>query len=305
MSWDSREEIRRAVFGEIESKVFGASFERLRTSAPALKGFASPADLRAFLRAPDPARFEEKDAALHALVCAAQAGGRLAGAAKTLLFAAMWPALEHSLLRLFSILSGTEDPFAEVYWAFLEEVRLWNPDKRDRVAANLQRNTEKRVRRAVGRECRHRAFRLEAMEAVQGLGPGGLRAVAESERGEVRTEADRTEAEAFLGGLVDRELITLEERLLLIGHALYGRTLKDLAVEHGISHDAARKRYQRAMKRVCEALGRPEFFSRKACPTGGKRRRLSCGSREGSPADSREPEGRRNDGQIGGRPGAR
>ena len=70
----------------------------------------------------------------------------------------------------------------------------------------------------------------------------------------------RAEAEAVLAALVDREVISPEERLLIVGHALHGRELKDIAREQGMRYRAASKRYQRAVAKVRRALTGAEIF---------------------------------------------
>ncbi|MHC5058369.1 MAG: hypothetical protein ACYTKD_27240 [Planctomycetota bacterium] len=250
----SREEVRRAVFGEVDEEGFQPAFELIRESAPPLCRFASPADLVTFLHRADASAFEEKDAVLHALISAANAAGGAGGGARLLLLAAMWPALDNSFFRLFPLLSGEQDPFAEVYWAFLEEVRNWKPEKRDRVAANLQRNTEKRVRTAVRLERRYQAARQDAATAAASAGPQGLLVLATLREGTRRTEADRAEAEEALAELTSREVITESQRRLIVRHALDGEPLKSIAGGTAASHRAVIMRYERAVEKVRNAL---------------------------------------------------
>ena len=252
----SREEIRRAVFGEIEEEGFQPAFEMVREGAPPLGRFGSAAELVAFLHQADASAFDKKDAVLHALIAAANAAGGAGGAARLLVLAAMWPALVNSFFRLFQLLSGEPDPFAEVYWAFLEEVRSWRPDKRDRVAANLQRNTEKRVRAAVRLEQRYQAARDDAATAAQSVGPGGLVALAALREGKSRSEADLAEAEDALAELAARGVITEAQRSLIVRHALDGEPLKSIADGMVVSHRAMVMRYGRAAEKVRKALGR-------------------------------------------------
>jgi DNA-directed RNA polymerase specialized sigma24 family protein len=258
---DSREAIRRAVSREV--KEFGEAFDALREECPALGHFSSAEELLAFLGGRDAGAVAEKNAALHALICRAQAADALGERAKTLLLAAMWPGLDHSYFRVLSQLEGTEDPFAEVYWAFLEEVQGWNPGKRDFVALNLQRNTERRVRNAVRRERKYQAACGHLREVGRRLGTHRLWAAAGSGWEDRPDEGVKADAEALLAELVGRDVISIEESLLIVGHALYGRELRDIAAEQGVRYRALSKRYQRAVGKVRKALGRAEDFPQK------------------------------------------
>ena len=254
MQRDSRAEIRRAVFSEIEGEGFREKFERIRGESSALQRFTSSAELLAFLRDADPSQFDQNDAILYALLRSALSEDETGKAAKVLLLAVIWPALEHVYSRLLPRLRNAADPFSEVYWAFLEEIRLWNLAKRDYMAIELARRTEKRVHRALRREERYQAACREMLEAARAVGPDGFRAVDVSYRKGRLSEHDRAEVKALLAEFVDREVISLEESLLIAGHALYGRRLKDLAAEKGIGYRTVSKRYQRAAKKVREAL---------------------------------------------------
>ncbi len=286
---DSREAVRRGVFSEIESEAFREAFGHLRRQAEALHGFASAGKLIEFLHSPSPGESERKNPVLHALICAAQSPEDPGRNARTLLLAAMWPALEHSFFRLLAMLSNTGDPFAEVYWAFLEEVQHWNPAKSSRVAANLQRNTEKRVRRAVREEQEHKATCRRLGEL------GTYRPAPRGEEGAL-SDDDRQEAAGVLASLVDQDVISLEESLLLVGHALYGRELSQMAAEQKLSREAVWKRYQRAARKVRGALRRSKVFLKKGCPVepqegllAAERSDDSARSRGGHGGESDEP----------------
>ncbi len=231
----------------------------MKGKAEALDRFRSVEELIAFLRSSDPEVSEEKNPILHALICRAQSLEEAGRDARTLLLAAMWPALEHSFFRLLPMLSNTGDPFAEVYWAFLEEVQHWNLGKRSRIAANLQRNTEKRARRSIIEDQKHKA-------ACRRLGEFGATRPALEGKGDALSDDDKQEAADILASLVDQDVISLEENLLLIGHALYGRELSQMADEQKLSREAVWKRYQRAARKVRGALRRNKAFLKKGCP---------------------------------------
>ena len=254
MQRDSRAEIRRAVFAETEGEGFREQFARIRGGSSALRRFASAAELLAFLRDADPSKYDENDAILYALLRSAQSEGRAGNGAKVLLVTAMWPAVEHAYFRLLPRLRDAADPFSEVYWAFLEEVGSWNPETRSYVAVQLARRTERRVRRTVRLEEQYQAFCREMREAAHAAGPDGLRAARVGRRKFSLSKRDKLEAKSVLDGLVDRGAITLGESLLIAGHALYDRKLKDLAAESGDGYRTVSKRYQRAVRKVWKAL---------------------------------------------------
>ena len=178
MAWDSRGEVRRAVFAEIKETETKEAFGELKQKHEPLRCHETVQDLLGLLNGPSNEAIKEKNEVLHALIVAANTPGVLAAKAKLLLLAGLWNALDGSFFRLRPFLHGTDDPFAEVYWAFLEELKRWDPNERDYVAFRLQQRVERRVRRAVSRTRRAESARQQAIDTAIPIGSNGLVALA-------------------------------------------------------------------------------------------------------------------------------
>ncbi|WP_193140975.1 sigma-70 family RNA polymerase sigma factor [Meridianimarinicoccus sp. MJW13] len=200
------------------------------TSDVATAGFRDPGHLCGWLHdrreAPD-----AKNTVLRVLLAMATGEGPRSTLAVELLILALWPGLTTIRRRLRPI-SGADIQTleADLVGRLSLGIRGARVDRVQRVAATLLRNTDRDLRRDLILE---QAARLRAAE---------LGAVAHGLEASVAQEDDR---------LVARMMMTLgEDGALLAAVHLCGWSQKDAAECLGISHDAARKRCQRAIARL-------------------------------------------------------
>lgn len=273
--WKDR--LYKEISRETRIAVFQASYQDLRSRTPALQPYPSPEALVGLLRCKDNPDYAAKDAALHALIVAAQTDPQRRGCELTILLLALWPALEHGYYRLLPHLSKRlPDLFAEIYWSFLTEVQRFNSAKRSKIAINIQMNVERRVRQSVMEETRYRQVKKinsfleadlnEALEdpnrdrlhqikdLVDELPPKLLhRSAQRAGRAQKRQGLSQPEQDLLADRIqlaVEQGLLTDEEGALVRDHALRGLELKQIAENLGIRSGTARVRYFRAKSKL-------------------------------------------------------
>ena len=230
-------EIRGHLMYSSSNLHFQRSFDAVRREQAALTPFRDPAALLDGLHSTpgDPAR---KNQVLSALVSAAQGDGTASDCALTLLLLALWPGLDAIRRRSIWRRLGTADEVAsDVLARTTEAVRGLDLSRVNWIAATVLRNVERdmiRVRqRDTARE--HLASGADPDE-VADSGESGIGATGY----------------ARLNGAV-RKLLG-DDALLVIRVAIEGFSQAEVAVELGLTEAAARKRYQRAMRRLTAAL---------------------------------------------------
>jgi RNA polymerase sigma-70 factor (ECF subfamily) len=216
---------------------FQRSFDLLRRSQSALKPFGDPAALLNGLHRPD-GDPGQKNMILIALIRAAQSDGPCADHALTLLLLALWPGLDGIRRRSLARRMGTaEDIASDLLARGTEAIRTIHLGRVNWIAATVLRNVERdmiRVRR-----------RDEAREHL----------TSAADPDEVADSGDSGIGAAGYGRLEDAMRAVLgDDAVIVIRVAVEGFTQAEAAVELGLTRDAARKRYQRAVRRLREAL---------------------------------------------------
>ena len=230
-------EIRDHLMQSSSNLHFQRSFDAVRRAQAALAPFRDPAALLDGLhRTPgDPAR---KNLILSALVRAAQGDGPASDCALTLLLLALWPGLDAIRRRSIWRRIGTADEIAsDVLARTTEAVRSLDLGCVNRIAATILRNVERDMIRARQRDA--------ARESL----------ASDIEPDDVPTDQAGRQPAAEDAHLQDdlRKLIGADA-LLVIRVAIEGFSQAEVAVELGLTEAAARKRYQRAMRRLHDAL---------------------------------------------------
>lgn len=213
---------------------FRNQFNDLRRSHTPLEPFRDPDALLAWLHDLR-ADADAKNDVLRCLVGAAQVANE-GETARVLLIVALWPGLDAIRGRLRRHYVREQDDLvsdltAGISWgiAMLDLSRVY------RIAATLLRNLERDLRRDL---IRRRAIERQTDVISQDLiDPASLRCPQSNDLAGLRM---RLEAE--LGG----------DASLVIAVTVEGLTQREVAELLGIGHDAARKRYQRAMARLRE-----------------------------------------------------
>lgn len=235
------EGVREALVQSIVTLESDLFFRELRRTRTAFAPFGTPPELVHFLASVG-GDLDEKDAVYAALVELAQGRGRDSDLAFSIAMLGLWPRLDWVYRRNLRFFPAAPDELvSEICDLFTSNVANADLCRISRVAAtlvlNVNRDLRRRLRRSWG-EARRRATLpdddlLDTDEVVRG--PWASDA---SEEASIR--AVREWLDAVVG--IDRELL---ERVLI-----YGENKKEAGEALGLSHAAARKRYERAIARL-------------------------------------------------------
>lgn len=177
----------------------------------------------------------QRHTVVRALAVEAQASGPTADLAATILILALWPGLDAVRFRLWRDWPQERDDLADEILAHIAiGIRRLDLVSVQKVAATLIMNTERDLRRAfLERNSQHR-MELPMFDSLQAI------EAPTSDDDIMDVGACRKRLRPVLG--TDTDLF------LRIIHL--GETQAEAATALGISHDAARKRHQRVMKKL-------------------------------------------------------
>lgn len=216
---------------------FQRSFDALRQAHAVLTPFRDPVALLDGLHRTRDAS-DDKNLILRALVEAAQSGGAMSDCALTVMLLALWPGLD--AIRHRSIrrrLGSPEEVASDLLARAAVAIRSLRLDHVTWIAATVLRNVERDMIRAHRKQA-ERAFLTSITD------PDDL--PADRAGGQQAAEAAALEDEL-------RRMLGIAA-LLVIRVAIEGYSQAEVAAELGLTPDAARKRYQRAMRRLRAAF---------------------------------------------------
>ena len=231
----------------LDSVSAGKQFCTVRQDQPALQRFSDQYAVLDFLHSKD-GDPDEKNAILAALVDESQGGGAGAEHAITMLWLGLWPGLDGLYRRLWrhfrqapdELVSAISEQFTmAVHRADLSGIR--------RLAATLLRNVERDIRCGLRRGWAERNLQVDFPEPDD---PGFF----------MHGRACRPSPLGLPPGVgADDETVMIRKLLvrlvgvdadLVVAVVILGEGQCEAADRLGISHDAARKRYQRAIQRI-------------------------------------------------------
>jgi RNA polymerase sigma-70 factor (ECF subfamily) len=216
---------------------FQHDFHAIRHDHPALSRFHDSAGLLDALHH-GVASADEKNQLLKALIEAAQADGTAADCALTLMLLALWPGLDAAYRRSRWRGAGLGDELSsEVLARATEAIRCLDLTRVNRIAATILRNVERDLIRARRREVAVQKLHVEFDSSDVAAGP-------------VASEPQASPARLHLEML----RIVGADASLVIRVAVDGASQVEAASELGLTAAAARKRYQRALRRARETL---------------------------------------------------
>jgi len=240
-------------------------FNQMKTRHRSLERFSSTGGLVTFLNAgtPDNGERDEKDRIYRSLVGIVQADDGGSELATALLWLGLWPGLDAIYRRRQrDFVKEPEALVSDIGALFTAVIHRSNLDQINRVAATLVKNVERDVREGLSRQWADAKKRatlpsLDEDENDEDEGSTGdlrrarqsrhLRTRGVSELGQpprIDFDADVTALRELLRGIVG------DDTDLVIGAAIYGESQREVGERLGLTHEAARKRWQRAMKRL-------------------------------------------------------
>lgn len=231
------------------------SFRLARAQEAALARFESPAGLLEYLatktkRSED---HEEKNAIYAALVRAVQDRATWTDLAAALLWCGLWPALDGIYRhRLRHFKAEPEELVAAISAAFTSLVGGMDLDRVQRIAATLVRSTDRDLMEARRRDWVERDHietngDLESGAEDEPAAP----AIRDSELGLPPCLSLDEQVVALRDWLLD---VAGEDGDLLLAVLVLEENQREAGERFGLSHEAARKRFRRALERVAKAL---------------------------------------------------
>lgn len=216
---------------------FARGYQYLRRQHPPLANLSEPAAVLDLLHG-DVASADARNDILCALVSAAQEEGAASDCALTLALLALWPGLDAIHGRLRRHYRDAPDPLlSDLLAGITGQIRSARLEHITRIAATLLRNTERDIRRRLQRRWDESACSEPFNEA---------------------TDHDLATADWFQSTANDPDVDVLAclralpraDADLVMAVVILGFSQKEAADRLGLSHDAARKRYQRALNKL-------------------------------------------------------
>lgn len=212
---------------------FQRGFATVRTSDPELARFADPAALLDHLHRSD-ASSDKKNTILAGLIESAKSDDRAGDCALTLMLLALWPGLDGVFRRSRARHLGQVDELAsEILARATTEIRGLDLTRVNWVAATILKNVERDVLRAHNRETSRQSVQDEFDTDLHS-------GIFEFSDPELDPEHLLAELTRLIG--VDADLVL---RVVIDGY-----TQAEAGQQLGLSEPAARKRFQRALKRL-------------------------------------------------------
>jgi DNA-directed RNA polymerase specialized sigma24 family protein len=220
-----------------------------------LKRFQSADGLTAFLNANVDSTVEgrraldEKDRIYAFLVGVVQSRSDWRDLALAILWLGLWPGLDAVYRhRLRDFVGRVAELVTEISFVFTATIGRIDLSGVNRLASTLIKNVERDVRQGLKQRW---ADGAQAEDIDRFENDGHLQTkLANEDRALPIDAADPVAVRSWLFGIVR------DDADLVIGVALFGFDLHELADGLGIAHDAARKRFQRAIGRIRKRLGR-------------------------------------------------
>jgi RNA polymerase sigma factor (sigma-70 family) len=233
-SWDG---IRNQLIRDTSKLEFHQTFGDIRRVYKEFAHYSDPAALLDSLRR-NSGTAEHKNELLAQLVRIAQSNASQSDTALTLMLLALWPGLDAVRRRsLWRKIGSADEVTSEILARVTDAVRSIDLQRVTHIAATILKNIERDMIRARRRE-----------DLLQ-------KEVSETDPDQLVD--DRGNSQAVAGSrmlLGDIARLIGADAALVIRVAIDGLTQTEVAAELGISEPAARKRYQRAIRRLREAL---------------------------------------------------
>lgn len=219
---------------------FQTRFRTLRQCCGALQRFSDPTALLDHMHAPG-GDAVERNGVLRSLTVAAQRDEESSEAAMTLILLALWPGLDAVHRRLSRhYRQSPEDLVSEISERATSGIRGLDLDRVTWIAATLVRNTERDIRRSLGAGWAEAGCRGEMPETIPMDAPPSLLGLTAGLDADAVACALARQLRGWIGQDAD----------LVIAVAVLGEGQHEAGGRLGIGAAAARKRYQRAVRRV-------------------------------------------------------
>lgn len=236
--------LRQSLTTTVEQAAAIAAFSKLAAGCKTLSAFSRPSDVIAYLVG-SAGDLDNKDQVYARLILAVQADDATSGVASAVIWLGLWPGLSRIYsrnLRYFT--SAPEELASELSYHFTAAVAKANLSRICRIAGTLIMNAERDIRAALRRSWAEQARRAD--RHASGL-PPPVCTYGLSELG-LPAGLDPYHQVVSIGDVLAN--VIGDDAELVVGVAIYGRSQREVGERLGLSHEASRKRYQRAMGRL-------------------------------------------------------
>jgi RNA polymerase sigma-70 factor (ECF subfamily) len=230
-------EIRDHLMQSSSTLSFQRSFNAIRRTTNPLAPFQDPAAVLDALhrQSGDP---DDKNRILAALVRVAQSGRPMADCALILMLLALWPGLDAIRRRsIWRRIGPVDEIVSDILARTIESIRSLDLQRVNRIAATVLGNVERDMIRARQRE-------VDRQSVISDTDPdevAGFHDAHDPVLAHVRLHGD---IRRLIGG----------DATLVIRVAVEGFSQAEVAIDLGLSEPAARKRYQRATRKLRDAF---------------------------------------------------
>ncbi len=202
--------------------------------------------------------WDTKNSALFDLIIAAKFSRPHGQAAQTLLIAVLWPGLDRISKQVEPAPAEVQDSFAEVYLAALQEIHMWNLNKREKIAINILLNVKKQVMKLYGDIRNNQTIPFAAPDNAEddidaGQFQGGAAEIETDQTTEMIVE--ERNCASVLDRLVAADVISPQESLLIVLHIFHDRDLAEIAESSGVNYKTLCRKYERAISRLRNFFG--------------------------------------------------
>lgn len=229
-------------------------FIQIRREYSLLVRFNGPVGLVDFLNNKT-GDLNEKDLIYEVLVKIIQAKGTAAETASTILWLGLWPGLDTLYRRcLKHFLNEPEELASSISAALTALIERMDLSRIRRLASTIVRSTERDLMYSRRREWSVSESRVGQTDDDRQPWDRSVKIEQDSLLGILSGHSTGAELAALRGCLLP---ISGDDTDLLLAVLILGNSQKETGRAMGISHDAARKRYQRALDRIRENLTTP------------------------------------------------
>jgi len=216
---------------------FQRAFDAIRQDHKHLEDFRDPAAVLDALHHGS-RNHEAKNCILTSLIMAAQSRNKSADCALTMTLLALWPGMDAILRRSRRRNVGHVDKLpSEILARAIEAVRCLDLGRVNWIAATILRNVERDIMRAHQRDANRQAQHAD-------IDPDEVAAGGFTDGPAISQGRLFDEVQHFVGA----------DAKLVIRVVVEGYSQVEMAVELGLSDAAARKRYQRAIRQLRDAM---------------------------------------------------
>jgi len=244
------EKLYVSLLSQIDTKQSHKNFHKLRRRYQELVRFDDPAELKEYLNF-NGGDLDEKDGIYSVLIQEVQKRSAESELSTSLLWLGLWPGLAAVYRRQLKYFARQPECLvSDIGYHFTTTIHRANLSRINRVAATLVRNVERDIIASKRKRWKYETRKKESKQNNYTQIASQHRAPAEPTKLDLTpglsTPGQVAEIEKQLGGIVG------SDASLVVAAAVCGNSHRELSEQLGITHEATRKRYQRAVIQIRE-----------------------------------------------------